>query len=122
MNLGIAFQLADDLLDYAGEPEHTGKNVGDDLNEGKITLPLLHAMKEGSEKERLVVANALRNKDGEAFADIMAIVKRTGGIEATRAAAVHHQQLATASLHALGTSEPLEALRQMANKAVDRQG
>jgi len=122
MNLGIAFQLADDLLDYAGEPEHTGKNVGDDLNEGKITLPLLHAMKEGSETERLVVANALRNKDGEAFADIMAIVKRTGGIEATRAAAVHHQQLATASLHALGTSEPLEALRQMANKAVDRQG
>ena len=122
MNLGIAFQLADDLLDYAGEPEHTGKNVGDDLNEGKITLPLLHAMKEGSEKERLVVANALRNKDGEAFADIMAIVKRTGGIEVTRAAAVHHQQLATASLHALGTSEPLEALRQMANKAVDRQG
>ncbi len=121
-NLGIAFQLADDLLDYAGEPEHTGKNVGDDLNEGKITLPLLHAMREGSEKERLVVANALQNKDGEAFADIMAIVKRTGGIEATRAAAVHHQQLATASLHALGTSEPLEALRQMANKAVDRQG
>ena len=122
MNLGIAFQLADDLLDYAGEPEHTGKNVGDDLNEGKITLPLLHAMKEGSEKERLAVANALRNKDGEAFADIMAIVKRTGGIEATHAAAVHHQQLATASLNALGTSEPLEALRQMANKAVDRQG
>ena len=122
MNLGIAFQLADDLLDYAGEPKHTGKNVGDDLSEGKITLPLLHAMKEGSEKERLVVANALRNKDGEAFADIMTIVKSTGGIEATRAAAVHHQQLATASLDALGTSEPLEALRQMANKAVDRRG
>ncbi|MDG2461650.1 MAG: polyprenyl synthetase family protein [Luminiphilus sp.] len=121
MNLGIAFQLADDLLDYAGEPAMTGKNVGDDLSEGKITLPLLHAMQAGNDSERQTVAAALRDKNGDAFADIMAIVQRTGGVEATRDAALHHQYLAIASLDALNASEPVDALRMMANKAVDRQ-
>jgi len=122
LNLGIAFQLADDLLDYAGDPEQTGKNVGDDLNEGKITLPLLHAMQAGTPAESRRVAEVLRQKDGSAFADIMAIVHKTGGIEATREAALNHQQQATAALAALTDSDSLAALRLMAEKAVDRQG
>ena len=122
MHLGIAFQLADDLLDYAGNPEETGKNIGDDLNEGKITLPLLHAMEVGNEADRGFVADTLRNKDGSAFADIMAIVQRTGGIEATREAALHHQNIAISALDALDHNEATAALSMMADRAVDRQG
>ena len=122
MHLGIAFQLADDLLDYAGDPEQTGKNVGDDLAEGKITLPLLHAMKVGSEADRRFVADALRNKDRSAFADIMSIVKRTGAIEATREAALEHQSQAINALDVLGQNEATVALSEMASRAVDRRG
>ena len=122
MHLGIAFQLADDLLDYAGDPDETGKNVGDDLAEGKITLPLLHAMKVGDENDRRLVADALRNKDASAFADIMAVVKRTGGIEATREAALEHQNQAMAALETLGQNEATVALSEMAGRAVDRRG
>ena len=120
MHLGIAFQLADDLLDYAGDPDETGKNVGDDLNEGKITLPLLHALKVGDEAERRFVAETLRNKDGGAFADIMSIVHRTGGIDATREAAVSHQQRSIEALNALGNNDAVSALHTMASQAVER--
>lgn len=121
MHLGIAFQLADDLLDYAGDPEQTGKNVGDDLNEGKITLPLLHAMKVGDEADRDFVAETLRNKNGNAFADIMMIVQRTGGIDATREAAQDHQTKAIAAIETLSDNEATLALATMADRAVDRQ-
>ena len=120
MHLGIAFQLADDLLDYAGDPDETGKNVGDDLNEGKITLPLLHALKVGDEAERRFVAETLRNKNGGAFADIMSIVHGTGGIDATREAAVSHQQRAIEALNALGNNDAVSALHTMASQAVER--
>jgi octaprenyl-diphosphate synthase len=122
MHLGIAFQLADDLLDYAGDPGETGKNVGDDLNEGKITLPLLHAMKVGNDEEKRFVADTLRNKNGEAFADIMAVVHRTGGIDATRDAAVAHQQQAIDALDVLGDNDAVLALHTMASQAVERRG
>jgi len=122
MHLGIAFQLADDLLDYAGDPGETGKNVGDDLNEGKITLPLLHAMKVGNDEEQRFVADTLRNKNGEAFADIMSIVHRTGGIEVTRDAAVAHQQQAIDALDVLGDNDAVLALHTMASQAVERRG
>lgn len=122
MHLGIAFQLADDLLDYAGDPTLTGKNIGDDLNEGKITLPLLHAMKVGDEEERRIVGDALRNKDGGAFAEVMSVVQRTGGLDATREAALQHQQKATQALTLLDRSAAQEALHTMAAQAVDRLG
>lgn len=121
MHLGVAFQLADDLLDYAGDPQQTGKNVGDDLNEGKITLPLLHAMKVGEESDRDFVADTLRNKNGSAFADIMAIVQRTGGIDATRETAQAHQAKAISAIEKLGENEAILALATMADRAVDRQ-
>ena len=120
MHLGIAFQLADDLLDYAGDPDETGKNIGDDLNEGKITLPLLHALEVGDEAERSFVAETLRNKNGNAFADIMSIVHRTGGIDATREAAMSHQQQAIEALNALINNDAVLALHTMASQAVER--
>ncbi len=120
MHLGIAFQLADDLLDYAGDPDETGKNIGDDLNEGKITLPLLHALKVGDEAERRFVAETLRIKNGNAFADIMSIVHRTGGIDATREAAMSHQQQAIEALNALINNDAVLALHTMASQAVER--
>ncbi|MDA9711271.1 polyprenyl synthetase family protein [Luminiphilus sp.] len=120
MHLGIAFQLADDLLDYTGNPGETGKNVGDDLNEGKITLPLLHALKVGDAEERRFVAETLRNKDGNAFADIMSIVQRTGGIDATREAATSHQQHAIDALNTLGNNDAVLALHTMASQVVER--
>ena len=120
MNLGIAFQLADDLLDYAGDPSLTGKNIGDDLNEGKITLPLLHAMKVGDERDRRIVGEALRHKDGGAFAEVMSVVQRTGGLDATRQTAIQHQQQATQALDQLEHTAARETLRLMATQAVDR--
>ena len=120
--LGEAFQLRDDLLGVFGDPDETGKNVGDDLAEGKITLPLLHAMKVGDETDRRLVADTLRNKDGSAFADIMAVVKRTGGIEATREAALEYQTQAMSALETLGQNEATVALSEMAGRAVDRRG
>jgi octaprenyl-diphosphate synthase len=121
-NLGIAFQLADDLLDYAGDPALTGKNIGDDLNEGKITLPLLHAMSVGNEDERRIVGDALRNKNGDAFAEVMAVIQRTGGLEATRESALQHQEAASQALDLLAPSAARDALQTMAVQAVDRLG
>jgi octaprenyl-diphosphate synthase len=122
VNLGIAFQLADDLLDYAGDPALTGKNIGDDLNEGKITLPLLHAMSVGNEDERRIVGDALRNKNGDAFAEVMAVIQRTGGLEATRESALQHQEAASQALDLLAPSAARDALQTMAVQAVDRLG
>ena len=122
VNLGIAFQLADDLLDYAGDPALTGKNIGDDLNEGKITLPLLHAMSVGNEDERRIVGDALRNKNGDAFAEVMAVIQRTGGLEATRESALQHQKAAIQALDLLGPSAARDALQTMAVQAADRLG
>lgn len=122
VNLGIAFQLADDLLDYAGDPALTGKNIGDDLNEGKITLPLLHAMSVGNEDERRIVGDALRNKNGDAFAEVMAVIQRTGGLEATRESALQHQEAAIQALDLLAPSAARDALQTMAVQAADRLG
>jgi len=122
MNLGIAFQLADDLLDYAGDPTLTGKNIGDDLNEGKITLPLLHAMTVGDADDRRIVGEALRNKDASAFPEVMTVIQRTGGLDATREAALKHQHKAIDALDVLDHSSARENLRLMAMQAVDRPG
>jgi octaprenyl-diphosphate synthase len=86
-SLGTAFQLVDDLLDYEGATEQLGKNVGDDLREGKPTLPLLLAMERGSAAERELIRHAIQQGEVARLPEIVAIVGRTGALAATRDAA-----------------------------------
>ena len=118
--LGTAFQLIDDLLDYEGNASAMGKNVGDDLREGKPTLPLLIAMHRGSEAERGLIRHAIENGEVERLPDIIDIVRRTGALEATREAARQEAEAACASISALPLSKPLELLLELAARSVER--
>ncbi|NML15199.1 octaprenyl diphosphate synthase [Azohydromonas caseinilytica] len=119
-SLGTAFQLVDDLLDYQGDTQELGKNVGDDLREGKPTLPLLIAMARGTEEERLMIRHAIERGEVERLPDIVEIVRRTGALEATRAAARAQADQARASLETLPDSEARKALLEFCFRSVDR--
>ena len=118
--LGTAFQLVDDLLDYEGHTEALGKNVGDDLREGKPTLPLLIAMERGTPEERELIRHAIEHGEVERLADIVAIVRRTGALEATREAARREAEIAKNSLSAWPASKALEALLELSARSVER--
>jgi octaprenyl-diphosphate synthase len=119
-SLGTAFQLVDDLLDYQGDTQELGKNVGDDLREGKPTLPLLIAMARGTEEERLLIRHAIEHGEVERLPDIVQIVRRTGALEATREAARAQAEQARASLEALPDSEARKSLLEFCFRSVDR--
>jgi octaprenyl-diphosphate synthase len=109
-SLGTAFQLVDDLLDYEGDTAQLGKNVGDDLREGKPTLPLLIAMERGTPQERDLIRHAIEHGEVARLADIVEIVRHTGAIAATREAARREADQAAAQLEHLPASEYREAL------------
>ncbi len=119
-SLGTAFQLVDDLLDYEGDTSALGKNVGDDLREGKPTLPLLLAMSHGTPQERDLIRHAIEQGEVDRLPDIVAIVRRTGAIEATRQAAREESQCAMARLGLLPASAHKEALLDLCARSVDR--
>ena len=119
-SLGTAFQLVDDLLDYEGKSEELGKNIGDDLREGKPTLPLLIAMKRAAPADRAVIRQAIEQGEVNALQDILAIVRRTGAIEATRNAAQREADEACAKLSALPESRARRALLDLAVRAINR--
>jgi octaprenyl-diphosphate synthase len=119
-SLGTAFQLVDDLLDYEGDPTQLGKNVGDDLREGKPTLPLLMAMERGTDAERLLVRQAIVNGEIERLRDIAAIVRRTGALEATREAARAEAHKAQQCLSGLDSGPAKEALLELCVRSVER--
>jgi octaprenyl-diphosphate synthase len=118
--LGTAFQLVDDLLDYEGDSEALGKNVGDDLREGKPTLPLLLAQQRGTAAEREVIRRAIAQGDAKALPDVLQIVRRTGALEATRLAAEEEAQRARDSLLVLPSSTAREALLELSVRSVHR--
>ena len=118
--LGTAFQVVDDVLDYDGDAHELGKNLGDDLREGKNTLPLIIAMQRGTPKERALIQHAIENGDMSALTDIVAIVKSTGALEATRAAAGAEAQRAIAALHSLPDNPYRAALHSLAAQLLDR--
>ena len=118
--LGTAFQLIDDLLDYEGSTEELGKNIGDDLREGKPTLPLLAAMERGTPEQREMIRNAIINGEVERMPEIVAIVKATGALEVTRAAAQQQAEVAKQCLDALPASEFREALLQLSFDSIHR--
>jgi octaprenyl-diphosphate synthase len=120
-SLGTAFQLVDDLLDYEGDAGTLGKNVGDDLREGKPTLPLLVAMARADASERELIRNTIRGgADAGDLTGVLEIVRRTGAIEATRDAARKEADLARAALRALPASPMREALLELCVRSVDR--
>jgi octaprenyl-diphosphate synthase len=118
--LGTAFQVVDDLLDYAGDSTDFGKNLGDDLREGKTTLPLILAMQNGSTEQSQTIRNAIETGDLQALQQIVSIVRSTGALEATQAAAAAEAQRAIAALSALPPSPYREALHQLAAQLLNR--
>lgn len=119
-SLGTAFQLVDDLLDYEGNSDELGKNVGDDLREGKPTFPLLVAMERATEPELALLRHAIEHGELEKLPEILAIVKRTGALEATRASARAESEQAQAALSALPPSTAREALLDLCVRSVHR--
>lgn len=121
LNLGIAFQLIDDVLDYEGDPETTGKNVGDDLNEGKPTLPLIHAMSHASPEDAALIADSIRQKSVENLDAIVALATTTGGIQETRRAAVEHCGRVSAALADLPATAARASLEKLAEFSIARE-
>jgi octaprenyl-diphosphate synthase len=118
--IGTAFQLIDDALDYAGVTADIGKNVGDDLREGKPTLPLIHVMGHGTPEQRALVRRAIEEGHTEHFDEIMAAVVSTGAIEFTRMRAAQEAAAGRNALQALPDSEYRQALVEIAELSVSR--
>jgi octaprenyl-diphosphate synthase len=119
-SLGTAFQLVDDLLDYEGATAELGKNVGDDLREGKPTLPLLIAMERGSPDERRLMREAIQQGEVDRLSDIIQVVRRTGALTATRDAARAEAEKARSMLGALPESPARDALLELCVRSVER--
>jgi len=119
-HLGIAFQLVDDVLDYTGDAELLGKNVGDDLAEGKPTLPLIYAMREGSSTQAELIRQAILNSDISKLEEVVAIVQEVGGLEYTQKAAEYQTQLAIDAIRHINDSPYKEALVHLARQASQR--
>ena len=121
MHLGTAFQLIDDVLDYSGDAAEIGKSLGDDLAEGKPTLPLIHAMQTGTPAQAALVRNAIENGGREDFAAVLAAIEATGALEYTREAARREARAAQASLSLLPDSPHKDSLLELASFSVTRQ-
>ncbi len=119
-SLGTAFQLIDDLLDYEGTTAELGKNVGDDLREGKPTLPLLLAMERGTAPERQLIREAILEGEVARLPEVIEVVRRTGSIDATRDAAREQIELAQQSLDGLRPSIYRDALINLCVRSLDR--
>jgi len=120
LHLGMAFQLVDDILDYTGDAEAMGKNVGDDLAEGKPTLPLIYTMQNGSKADAELIRHAIRKGGTEELEAIASAVSRSGALDYTREHAQEHYKLACAQLQTLHDTPFKHALLSLANLAVDR--
>lgn len=120
MHLGTAFQIADDILDYSGQEDEIGKSLGDDLAEGKPTLPLIHVMKVGSAAQAAVVRSALEQGGRSAFPEVIKAVKETGALDAALAVATAEANKARQALAEVPDSQYLDALLQLATFAVAR--
>ncbi len=121
MHLGTAFQLVDDVLDYSGDEQETGKNLGDDLAEGKPTLPLIYAMQHGDARQAAVVREAIEQGDITRFSDVLQVIKQTGALEYTRQQAQREVSAACAALTTFRDTQYRQSLLQLADFAATRQ-
>ena len=122
MDLGIAFQLIDDVLDFSGNADELGKNVGDDLAEGKSTLPLIYASRNGSPTQREIIAKSLKaeNLSKVMLENVIEIVQNCGGIDYTRKLAETSAERAATHLNSLPASKYRECLEKMAEFSINR--
>jgi octaprenyl-diphosphate synthase len=120
INLGIAYQLIDDALDYNASAEQTGKNIGTDLAEGKPTLPLIHALRNGTPAEAKLIRKAIENGSCDKLDSILQIIESTKAIEYTANAAKKHAREANSALHHVPESPYRNALHDLAEFVVER--
>jgi len=119
-SLGTAFQLIDDVLDYAGDAAEIGKNVGDDLREGKPTLPLIYLMENGTPEQRELVRSCIEHGDEQHFDAILSAVTNSGALDYTRRHALDAAERARAAIADLPESVFKDSLLQLCRFAVDR--
>ena len=120
MHLGTAFQLIDDVLDYSGDLESTGKNLGDDLAEGKPTLPLIRAISRGTPEQSALIRGAIESGGFPEFGPVLETIRATGALEYAREQALAEAQLALAALEDLPRSTYKDSLLQLTHFAVTR--
>jgi octaprenyl-diphosphate synthase len=120
LNLGYAFQMADDVLDYTSDADTLGKNLGDDLAEGKATLPLIHAIRNSEARVRDQLRAAIEHGDTGALPQVLAAIHASGGLEYSRERARAYAVLAERAIADLDDNEYVSALRGLARYAVDR--
>ena len=120
LHLGTAFQLMDDILDYTAKAESTGKNAGDDLAEGKPTLPLINAIERSGGAERAFLVEAITNSSRENLESVLTIIEKTGSLAYTARVAREQASKAQDALSALPDSEYREALAALAKFSVER--
>ena len=120
LNLGYAFQIADDVLDYASDADTMGKNLGDDLAEGKATLPLIHAIRHSDAATAARLRAAIEQGDAAAMPMVLAAIGATGGLQYSRALACEYADAAERALDGLSDNDYVAALRGLARYAVSR--
>jgi octaprenyl-diphosphate synthase len=119
-HVGVAFQLIDDALDYTGNTEDLGKNIGDDLSEGKPTLPLIYAMGNSSEAQSSMIADSIRNGDATQLTQIIQIIRDSGALDYTLNLAKEHATSAIKTLETLPESTYKQAMIDLAEFSISR--
>ena len=120
LHLGTAFQLVDDILDYTADPEAMGKNVGDDLAEGKPTLPLINAIERSEGEDKILLENAITDASRDNLDAVVKIIEKTGSLAYTARVAREQAELAQHSLNVLPESVYKNALMALAEFSVER--
>lgn len=114
MYLGTAFQLVDDILDYNADSADLGKDIGDDLAEGKVTLPLIYALQHGDTRQKAVITQAIENGSREKISEVLEIVQSTGALDYAQTKAKDQVKLAVSALSPLNDNKYRNALTQLA--------
>ena len=120
LNLGYAFQIADDVLDYASDAQTMGKNLGDDLAEGKATLPLIHAIRHADAETAARLRGAIEHGDKAAMPEVLAAIQASGGLDYSRGRAGEYAAAAVRALDGCDENQYVAALRGLARYAVSR--